>query len=324
MRERELRELESLRELQAARQRYWESLFKAAFEMSETELRAQLKSRSADRRFVATYVVGERLLEWPSELTALLEDHTEAVRLAARRSLIILSFLALNPQESLRIRALRTGVARTPTEKPTPPVDFGPQPGASKDARAEAVKRWKEWWAPRSPKEPSLVAQEKPPPAGSELEQLAAALTQADLEGRQRALARCRDTKGAKYTAALALAIAAQSGGEERKQLREALAARMTRLTDKTLVGYLEDEDAEVRRAALLGLAFRESKGCTANVIEMLLDPQPAVSWAAYTALRSLTGQDFGPQLPATEEDKILSAARWRKWWEEKGRPRGG
>jgi HEAT repeat protein len=324
MRERELRELESARQLQAARQRYWEGLFRAAFEMSESELRAQLKSRSADRRFVAAYVVGERLLEWQSDLIALLTDNSDAVRLAARRALVILSFLAFNPEEARRIRApQQPGAVRTPLEKLTPPVDFGPQPKAAKAERVEAARRWEEWWAQRLPKARSLIANDRPPAPAGETENLAAALVQADAAARQRAVSQCRDSKGAKYTEALALAIARQSG-EQRQQLRQALAARMARMTDKTLCAYLEDEDAEVRRAAVLGLAMRESMGYMNNLIEMLLDPQPTVSRAAYVALCSLTGKDFGPPIQATEEDRILAAARWRKWWEEKARPGGG
>jgi hypothetical protein len=69
------------------RRRYWERLFLTTIEMSESELRAALKHRSVDRRFAAAYVVGERLLEWPNDVIPLLEDKSEAVRQAARRSL---------------------------------------------------------------------------------------------------------------------------------------------------------------------------------------------------------------------------------------------
>jgi hypothetical protein len=100
MQEQEAREQVALRQVQAMRLRYWEYLFLTTIEMSEPELREALKYRSGDRRFAAAYVVGERLLEWPDDLIPLLEDRTAAVRQAARRSLIISSFLARNPEEA--------------------------------------------------------------------------------------------------------------------------------------------------------------------------------------------------------------------------------
>jgi HEAT repeat protein len=303
--------------LQELRRRYWDRLFRTAFEMSESELRAALKSRSADRRFVATYAVGERLLEWQSELIGLLGDNSDAVRLAARRGLVILSFLVLNPQEARRIRGPgRQGAVRAPLNSLITPVDFGPRPGAARAERQEAARRWQEWWDQRGRKESSLIARNSPPPGGSEQERLAASLTQANAEERQRALTLCRDGTGTKYTEALVLAIARQSG-KDRQQLRDTLAVRMARMADKTLCAYLEDEDVEVRRAAVLGLALRGSKQQVDRVIEMLLDPQPTVARAAYTALCDLTRQDFGPPVQSTEEDRILAAARWRKWWED-------
>ena len=78
----------TLLQMQEAQRRRWERLFLTTIEMSEPELRAALKHPSSERRFVATYVVGERLLEWQTDLLRLLEDKSEAVRQAARRGLI--------------------------------------------------------------------------------------------------------------------------------------------------------------------------------------------------------------------------------------------
>lgn len=88
---------------------------------------------------------------------------------------------------------------------------------------------------------------------------MAAALLQSTPERRLDIAALYRDSKGVQYTEALALAIAGKSGEEWRK-LREVLNERMTRMTEKTLGRYLEDEDAEIRRAAALGLAMKESQ----------------------------------------------------------------
>jgi HEAT repeat protein len=301
----------TLLQMQEAQRRRWERLFLTTIEMSEPELRAALKHPSSERRFVATYVVGERLLEWQTDLLRLLEDKSEAVRQAARRGLIILSFLTLNPEEARRVRSPQRGGPVTPLSQLKTPMDFGPAPGAPRSARARAVKEWREWWAAQGPSEtgPELVALDQ-----SEGGRLAAALVQTAPEGREKVVAQYRDTKGVQYTEALALAIAREPG-EARRQLREALAERMTRMTEKTLGLYLEDEDAEVRRAAALGLAMRESKAHVRGLIGLLLDPQPSVERAAHAALCSLSGEDFGPRVNATEAEKTKAADHWRQWW---------
>jgi HEAT repeat protein len=299
-------------QLQELQRQYWERLFLKTVEMSEPELRATLKHRSSDRRFAAAYVVGERLLGWPEDLIPLLEDGSEAVRQAARRSLIILSFLVLNPEEAQRIRAPQRGGTVTPLSQLKSPVDFGPQPGAKREARARAAKQWKEWWADQRPSLSTFASRSAAD--DGEGGRLADALAQAPAGRRPDLVTKYRDSKGAQYTEALAFAIARESG-EARRQLREALAERMTRMTKKTLGQYLEDEDAEVRRAAALGLAMRESKAHVEGLIGLLLDPQPSVERAAHAALRSLSGEDFGPAVNATEEDKTEAVARWRRWW---------
>jgi HEAT repeat protein len=89
-------------------------------------------------------------------------------------------------------------------------------------------------------------------------------------------------------------------------------------MTEKTLGRYLEDEDAEIRRAAALGLAMKESKTHFDALIRLLLDPQPFVERAAHAALRSLSGKDFGPKVNATEDEKMEAVQRWQQWWEGK------
>ena len=304
-----------LQKMQEAQRRRWERLFLTTVEMSEPELRAALKHPSTERRFVATYVVGERLLEWQKDLFRLLEDRSEAVRQAARRALVILSFLTLNPQEARRIRSPQRGGPETPLSELKPPVDFGPVPGAPPSDRAKAVKEWRGWWASQPP--PSEAGSELVAVDGTEVGRLAAELAQAAPGSRQEVVERYRDTKGVQYTEALALAIAREQG-EARRQLREALAERLTRMTEETLGRYLEDEDAEVRRAAALGLAMRESKAHVRGLIGLLLDPEPSVQRAAHAALCSLSSQDFGPRVNATEAEKLDATARWRKWWAER------
>jgi len=92
----------------------------------------------------------------------------------------------------------------------------------------------------------------------------------------------------------------------------------MTRMTERTLGRYLQDDDPEIRRAAALGLAMRESIAHLPRIIELLRDPDPAVRPAARAALRTLSGQDFGPELTATEEERERAVTRWQEWWEKR------
>src|SRR5687768_12485656 len=91
------------RQQQAARQQYVQGLYAAAIDKSDAELKAALQSKVDDDRFMAAYVVGEKRLRWPHELIPLLDDPVDPIRQAARRSLVILSFLELNPEEAALI-----------------------------------------------------------------------------------------------------------------------------------------------------------------------------------------------------------------------------
>lgn len=100
---------------------------------------------------MAAFVVGEKRLRWPQHLIPLLEDQSDPVRLAARRSLVILSFLELNPEEAQLISDPVPGRSPTPLAKLKKPVDFGPAPGAGKSARKTAADKWTDWWEKREP-----------------------------------------------------------------------------------------------------------------------------------------------------------------------------
>jgi hypothetical protein len=320
-REQMIREQIAMQQLQVMRLRYWEILFLTTIEMSEPELRAALRHRSGDRRFAAAYVVGERLLEWPEDLIPRLEDNSPWVRQAARRSLIILSFLALNPEEARKIRARQRTEPAKPLAELNQPVDFGPAPTANRVAQARAARQWREWWAEQESRRPrkgsELVADARPVTHSAEGGRLAGKLLRTASEDRPGVVATYRDNKGVEYSEALAIAAARESG-EARGQLREALAARMARMKDKSLLSYLQDEDPELRRAAVLGLALRKRASCMPQVIGVLLDPDPSVERAAHAALCSLSGgQDFGPAMHAPEQERQDAVARWRAWWEK-------
>jgi hypothetical protein len=160
-------------------------------------------------------------------------------------------------------------------------------------------------------------------PAGgegdAEVARLSKELVQAAVGKQGGLITEMRDAKGVVYTEALARAIP-QLDGDVRKKAREALAERMSRMTSGTLGAKLEDDNAEVRRAAALAVAMKEDKAHVERLIELLDDRQASVGRAAHAALKSLSGADFGPPADASQEDRKKAITAWRAWWKEKGK----
>jgi hypothetical protein len=299
-------------------QQNWERLFLATIEMSEGELRAALKAAAPEQRFAAAYVVGEKRLTWTKELIKLLTDPVSGVRQAARRSLMILSFLALNPEEAALIANPNPSRPAKPLSQLKRPVDFGPSLAAGKAAQTAAAKKWTDWWDKQQRTVPgqqiaTLSSTGAEPLPETEAGRLAAVFLKAQGERHKELLKEHQETKGADHSYALALA-AARLTGNNRREVREALADRMAGLSDATLGRYLHDENAEIRRAAVLGLAMRDSTAHVQRMIDMLLDPEPAVTRAVVAGLRSLSGKDFGPKLHATQEETDEAISRWKQW----------
>jgi hypothetical protein len=279
-------------------------LLRDALDMSEEELRAALKSTNARKRFVAAYAVGERRLFWQDDLIPLVKDNTDPVRQASRRSLVILSFLHLNPE-------VASGTARngaSPAEL-TKPQDFGPLPGAKRAAREKAAEEWADWWNDqgKASLKPLNSRKEAEPDA------LAARLVKATGERRKELLKVYVETSGTEYTLALAHAIPSLSG-DARKEAREGLAERLSNRKETTLRSYLEDDDPEIRRGAALALGMRDAKETVAEVAKLLLDADPSVVRATHASLRSLTGEDYGPTPYATEEEKQEALKKYQAW----------
>jgi hypothetical protein len=155
--------------------------------------------------------------------------------------------------------------------------------------------------------------------ADSDSGRLAGELLKASGARRRALLEEMRKGKGVKYTEALAAAIP-RLDGEARRQAREALAERLTRMKEETLATYLQDEDAEIRRAAALACAMKESKVLVPNLISLLRDPETRVVLAAHAALKELTGQDFGPAADAGRQDRDQAALQWLNWWTRQNR----
>lgn len=192
-----------------------------------------------------------------------------------------------------------------PTRDPdTPPPATTPlQPPARADVRPPAV-------PPRTP--------------ASDLDDLPAAklgdeLVRASGADRAAVLARLRDGKGVAYTEAL-LAALPQLDVAGRNEARHALAERFSRMKDTTLRSYLQDTDAEVRRAAVLAIAARDARALVPDVIRCLSDRDPLVQKAARAALKELSGKDFGPEPDDPPARRQAAVAAWRRWWQQSSR----
>jgi HEAT repeat protein len=132
-------------------------------------------------------------------------------------------------------------------------------------------------------------------------------------------LKQLKQSKGGEYTAALAAAID-QVGGPLKTKAREALAERLARMTAATLREMLHDEVPEVRRAASLACAMKEEKQFIPELAKLLEDSEPAVVRAAYSALKALTGEDFGPSPHASLDSRRRAASAYSEWWEKQSR----
>jgi hypothetical protein len=247
-----------------------------------------------------------------------LNDPVDAVRQAARRGLIILSYLTLNPDEVSVIDSAGRTRPPPPIEQPlAAPVDFGPLPGASPSAQRRAAGQWTEWWAENRPLTGRSTGQPRFPAEydiDADSRHLGAPLLHAGADRKKELTTLFRDAEGSGYSEALAVAIA-QASFDARDDLREALGARMTRVTDETLRRRLDDRLADLRRAGIVELVRRESKAHMNHMTALLLDPEPVVRQAAHTGLCQLSGQDFGPNADATQEERALAVAKWEKWW---------
>ena len=103
--------------------------------------------------------------------------------------------------------------------------------------------------------------------------------------------------------------------GDQKKQAREALAERLTRMTADTLRTMLKGEDTELRRGAALACAMKDDKSHVPDLIEKLADADDLVVRAAKAGLKSLTAQDFGPPAAASESQKQAAIVAWKDWW---------
>ena len=131
-------------------------------------------------------------------------------------------------------------------------------------------------------------------------------------------LVQYRDTKGGEYTDALARA-AAKMTGESRTQVRDTLAKRLTRMTAGTLNELMREGDRELRRGAALAVAAKGKqrlKEFAPMLLRLIADDEALVSQAARATLKSLSGEDYGPEAGANAIERGKAVVAWRTWWE--------
>ncbi len=277
-------------------------------------IEAALKDPNPETRLTAVLALVKNDPSRLEDLLARLTDDADIVRQAARRALISLS-------------TTRDGKANKRRS-----VDFGPASNASHTAQRTAVRKWQSWFERQKKNEEALktiaakpvkpVARPAAPPkdllvapavVAEDGEKLTKELVDATPTRRDQVLAKLRDGKGAVYTEALAESIP-QLTGPALAQAREALTERLTRMTIATLRDKLDDENPEVRRAAALAVAMKETDALIADLIVMLEDPEPAVPPAARAALKSLTNQDFGSVSQGDVAERQRALAAWKAW----------
>jgi hypothetical protein len=108
-------------------------------QVSSQDEAALLTSLTHERdivRLVAALVIGQRGLALHNDLIPLLTDRTEAVRQAARRSLVQLA-AATQKQKAAEVARRYSSRRR---------IDFGPAANAGQAAQARAAEKWREWW----------------------------------------------------------------------------------------------------------------------------------------------------------------------------------
>lgn len=149
-------------------------------------------------------------------------------------------------------------------------------------------------------------AAERPAPAAPEIDnspRLTVKLVRATASQQPALIAEYRDAKGVEYTLALAAAIP-DLGAEAQEKAREALAARLSRMSLRTLRSYMEDSDRELRRAAAAASEAKRLGDAVPDLIRLLRDKDENVVNAAHAALKRITKQNFD-----------RTPGPWEAWW---------
>jgi hypothetical protein len=145
-------------------------------------------------------------------------------------------------------------------------------------------------------------------------EQLLMNLLSASDDDRSAILEKLRDGKGSDFTDALSRG-ANRLVGDAQKEAREVLIQRVARMSARTLRGFLQDEDIELRRAAIAVCGSKDDKQFVPDLISLLNDSEPVIFTSAHAVLKKISGQDFGPESDAQPAEKTKAILAWRRWW---------
>lgn len=202
---------------------------------------------------------------------------------------------------------------------PSPPVAFDPTPAGKGGAMPLG----------KAPAAPDPLATRPLPTVGaapnSEGGRLGADLARRTGADFSTTLERIRDAKGGDYTQARVTAVVRLDDGRK-KEARQALADRLTRMTVATLRKQLKDPQPELRRGAALACGQKGNTELVPDLIDRLTDDENLVARAAKAGLVALTEKkDLGPTFDketgeAPMDARKAAADAWKAWWAKQGK----
>jgi hypothetical protein len=143
-------------------------------------------------------------------------------------------------------------------------------------------------------------------------EQLAAALTSAAAAERDEILKRLEAGKGGAFTDAL-VDVLPNLQGETRVRARDALEQRLRRMTVKTLAAYLQEDNVDLKWAAIKAAGAKGSRELAPELINIVGSGAEALAEAAHDALEQITGQTLPRSAAPTPADWKRLAGQWRQ-----------
>jgi hypothetical protein len=121
------------------------------------------------------------------------------------------------------------------------------------------------------------------------------------------ALTTLKEGDGVVYTVALADAIP-KLPKDFKDKARQALAERLSRMTADTLRNKFQEDDAEIRRAAVQACVIKGESSLVSDLSELLEDPNPAVAGLADDAIKVLSKSKKKDK--ADQSSEVLSSVK--------------